>query len=146
MLSGPGTVKATTTCEFTYPGTFVNHPRRRSFHSLRRTSMTKLHRSTMICWLFLGVLLLVGTSRAQTRPPIVEQLAKTYGLDSWGQIDAVRYTFNIQIPALKLALARRIPGSGSPKPAKLRTSPKIRTASLSRLPTIGRSSTTRRPT
>ena len=67
--------------------------------------MTKLRRSMTICFLFLGVLLLAGTSRAQTRPPIVEQLAKTYGLDSWGQIDAVRYTFNIQIPALKLALA-----------------------------------------
>jgi hypothetical protein len=67
--------------------------------------MTKLRRSMTIHCLFLGVLLLAGTSRAQTRPPIVEQLAKTYGLDSWGQIDAVRYTFNIQIPALKLALA-----------------------------------------
>ncbi len=67
--------------------------------------MKKLRRSMTIYCLLSGVLLLAGTSRAQTRPPIVEQLAKTYGLDSWGQIDAVRYTFNIQIPALKLTLA-----------------------------------------
>ena len=38
--------------------------------------MTKLRRSMTICCLFLVVLLLAGTSRAQTRPPIVEQLAK----------------------------------------------------------------------
>ena len=42
-----------------------------------------------------SILLLALTCKAQTRPPIVEQLAKTYGLDSFGQIDAIRYTFNI---------------------------------------------------
>jgi hypothetical protein len=68
--------------------------------------MTKLRRSMTIGYLFLGVLLLTGTSQAQTRPPIVEQLAKTYGLDSYGQVEAVRYTFNISLPALKLELAR----------------------------------------
>jgi hypothetical protein len=68
--------------------------------------MKKLRRSMTIGYLFLGVLLLAGTSRAQTRPPEVEQLAKTYGLDSYGQIEAVRYTFNIQLPAIKLALSR----------------------------------------
>src|SRR5258705_10705250 len=91
---------------FTYPGTFVRHPRRCSFHSLRRTSMTKLRRSMTIRCLFLGVLLLAGTSRAQTRPPIAEQLAKTYGLDSYGQIEPVRYTFNLDLPALKVSLSR----------------------------------------
>ena len=68
--------------------------------------MTKLSRSTTILWALSGVLLLAGTSWAQTRPPIVEQLAKTYGIDSYGQIDAVRYTFNIEIPALKFNLSR----------------------------------------
>jgi hypothetical protein len=62
--------------------------------------MTKSTRFTAIRCLFLGVLLLASTSHAQTRPPIVEQLAKTYGLDSFGQIDAIRYTFNIEIPGL----------------------------------------------
>jgi len=55
---------------------------------------------------FMGLLTLAGTSPAQTRPPIVEQLAKTYGFDSYGQIDAVRYTFNLDLPALKVNLSR----------------------------------------
>jgi hypothetical protein len=68
--------------------------------------MTKLRRSMMICFLFLGVLVLAATSEEQTRPPIVEQLAKTYGLDSFGQLDAIRYTFNLELPALKVNLSR----------------------------------------
>src|SRR5690348_11317322 len=68
--------------------------------------MTKLTRSATILMLSLGVLLLAGTSRAQTRPAIVEQLAKTYGLDSYGQLDAIRYTFNLELPALKVSLSR----------------------------------------
>jgi hypothetical protein len=68
--------------------------------------MIKLRRSMTICCLFWGVLFLAGTSRAQTRPPIVEQLAKTYGLDSYSQVEAIRYTFNLQLPALKLELSR----------------------------------------
>jgi hypothetical protein len=68
--------------------------------------MTKLRRFMTTGFLFFGVLFLAGTSRAQTRPPIVEQLAKTYGLDSYGQLDAVRYTFNLELPALKVSLSR----------------------------------------
>ncbi len=68
--------------------------------------MTKWTRSATILMLSLGVLLLAGTSRAQTRPPIVEQLAKTYGLDSFGQLDAIRYTFNLELPDLKVNLSR----------------------------------------
>jgi hypothetical protein len=70
--------------------------------------MAKPGRSKTIHFLFLvfTVLLLTKTSWGQTRPPIVEELAKTYGLDSYGQIEAVRYTFNIQLPALNLNLAR----------------------------------------
>jgi hypothetical protein len=68
--------------------------------------MTKLRRSLTILCLFFGVLLLAGTCRAQARPAIVEQLAKTYGLDSYGQVDAVRYTFNLELPALKVNISR----------------------------------------
>jgi hypothetical protein len=68
--------------------------------------MTKFYRSMTICWLFSWVLLLAGTSRAQARPPIVEQLAKTYGLHSFGEIEAIRYTFNLQLPALHVNLSR----------------------------------------
>jgi hypothetical protein len=68
--------------------------------------MTKLRRCTTILWVFFGFLILAAPSWAQTRPPIVEQLAKTYGLDSYGQIEAIRYTFNLDLPALKVSLSR----------------------------------------
>jgi hypothetical protein len=68
--------------------------------------MTKLRCFLTIPCLFLGMLLVAGASRAQTRPAIVEQLAKTYGLDSYGQVEAIRYTFNLELPALKVNLSR----------------------------------------
>src|SRR5882762_11834912 len=106
MLSGPGRVKQLHHIRFTYPGTFVRHPRRHSFHSMRRTSMTTLRRSMTIVCLFLGVLVLAPNSWAQTRPPILEQIAKTYGIDSWDQVQAIRYTWNGEIPGVfKLAHA-----------------------------------------
>ena len=46
------------------------------------------------------VLVLAATSWAQQRPPIIKQIAKTHGLDSWGQIEAIRYTWNGEIPGL----------------------------------------------
>ena len=51
--------------------------------------------------LAIAVLLLAAASWAQQKPPIVEKIAKTYGLDSFGQIDAIRYTFNL--PAFKIS-------------------------------------------
>src|SRR2546423_12957333 len=65
--------------------------------------MTKLDRSTTSRCLFFGVLVLAATAWAQTRPPIAEQIAKPYGLDSFGQIEAIRYTFNVNLGALKLS-------------------------------------------
>lgn len=50
--------------------------------------------------LLCGVLALVPNSRAQMRPPILEQIAKTYGLDSYSQIEAIRYTWNGEIPGI----------------------------------------------
>ena len=49
-----------------------------------------------------GLLLLIlpATSGVQQLPPIAEEMAKTYGLDSWGQIEGIRYTFNLDIPNL----------------------------------------------
>ena len=64
--------------------------------------MAKLSRSmTIRSLVLLGMLALAAGSRAQTRPPIIEQIAKAYGLDSFGQLDAIRYTFNITFPGLK---------------------------------------------
>jgi hypothetical protein len=68
--------------------------------------MTNSSRATMILLLAFAVLVLASTSWAQTRPPILEQIAKTYGLDSYAQIEAIRYTWNGEIPGLfKLAHA-----------------------------------------
>lgn len=61
--------------------------------------MTNARRATMIRLLAFGMLVLSTTAWAQ-KAPIAEQIAKTYGLDSWGQIEAVRYTFNLDIPGL----------------------------------------------
>ncbi|MGA7295156.1 MAG: hypothetical protein WBW53_14625 [Terriglobales bacterium] len=58
------------------------------------------NRVTMIRVLAIGVLFLPAISWAQNRPPILEQIAKTYGLDSFGQIDAIRYTWNGEITGL----------------------------------------------
>jgi len=51
----------------------------------------------------LGAMVLAVTSWAQQRPPIVEQMAKTYGLDSFGQIEAIRYMWNAQFPGVSLS-------------------------------------------
>jgi hypothetical protein len=59
----------------------------------------------MIRLLAFVVLVLPTTSRAQTRPPILEQVAKTYGLDSFGQIEAIRYTWNAQFPGVNVSRA-----------------------------------------
>jgi hypothetical protein len=62
--------------------------------------MTKPSRVALICFRSFGVLILVAVSWAQTRPPILEKIVKTYGLDSYGQIEAIRYTWNGEIHGL----------------------------------------------
>ena len=66
--------------------------------------MTNSSRITAIrALLSFGVLVLAATSWAQTRPPIVEKLAKTYGLDSYGQVDAIRYTWSAAFPGVNVS-------------------------------------------
>jgi hypothetical protein len=65
--------------------------------------MRNIRRLIMIGFLFCGMLALAATAWAQTRPAIAEQIAKTYGLDSWGQIDAIRYTWNAQFPGVNVS-------------------------------------------
>jgi len=62
--------------------------------------MTDANRAAMIRFLAFAVLLLVPTAWAQERAPIIEKIAKTYGLDSWKQVEAIRYTWNGEIPGL----------------------------------------------
>jgi hypothetical protein len=51
---------------------------------------------------FSMLLILPATSMAQQRPPIAEQIAKAYGLDSFGQVEAIRYTWDAELPGAKL--------------------------------------------
>src|SRR6201992_4187604 len=64
--------------------------------------MTKASRATTIGLVAFGVLILTATAWAQ-KPPIVEEIAKTYGLDSFGQVEAIRYTFNAQFSGINLS-------------------------------------------
>jgi len=60
---------------------------------------------TKSCRLIIGIvglamLALAAPSFAQNRPPILTEIAKTYGLDSWDKVDAIRYTWNGEITGL----------------------------------------------
>src|SRR6516225_3192908 len=63
------------------------------------TKSSRLNLSRLSALMVLG-LVLAATPKAQERAPILEQIAKTYGLDSYGQIEAIRYTFNITFPGV----------------------------------------------
>jgi hypothetical protein len=59
--------------------------------------MPKFARLLTLPWLFSAMLLVSAGAAAQTSPNIAEQLAKTYGVDGFGQIDAIRFTFNAEV-------------------------------------------------
>jgi hypothetical protein len=67
------------------------------------TFMTNAKRLTIIGLLAFGALVLAATTKAQTRPPILEQVAKAYGLDSWDNITAIRYTWHAQFPGVDVS-------------------------------------------
>jgi hypothetical protein len=62
--------------------------------------MKNASRFTMMGLLLCGMLVLATTSWGQQRPPILEQVVKTYGLESFGQIDAIRYTWSGEVTGL----------------------------------------------
>lgn len=51
----------------------------------------------------LFLLVLASSSVAQQRAPVLEQIAKAYGLDSFDKVEAIRYTWNAQFPGLNLS-------------------------------------------
>jgi hypothetical protein len=71
------------------------------FTDERGISMTDSKRFLKIEVLFLGMLLAASGCWAQKCSPTAEKIAKAYGLDSFGQIDAIRYTFSVDVPGLK---------------------------------------------
>jgi hypothetical protein len=62
--------------------------------------MTNSIRLNPIRLLVVAVLVLAPNSWAQQRAPILDQIAKTYGIDSWDKVDAIRYTWNGEITGL----------------------------------------------
>ncbi len=62
------------------------------------TTTGRLHVDRIL--VFCTLLILTTTSWAQQRAPILDKIAKTYGLDSYGQVEAIRYTWNGEIPGL----------------------------------------------
>ena len=48
--------------------------------------------------LSLSLSILPAIAGAQQLPPIAEQTAKAYGLDAFGQVEAIRFTFNADLP------------------------------------------------
>jgi hypothetical protein len=66
--------------------------------------MTPFCRRDVIRLLALGATsMLPAIAAAQQPPAIVAQLANTYGLESFGKIEAIRYTFNAQLPGVELS-------------------------------------------
>jgi hypothetical protein len=66
-----------------------------------RSEMSRLNVIRLLA--FSVLLILPATSGAQQSPPIAEQIAKAYGLDSFGQIEAIRYTWNAEFPSAKVS-------------------------------------------
>jgi len=62
--------------------------------------MRNARRFTIMGLLLCVVLVLAPNSRAQQRAPILDQIAKTYGIDSWDKVEAIRYTWSVDIPGL----------------------------------------------
>ncbi len=67
--------------------------------------MKYLSRLYTVCLAAFSILLLVVsvTSCSPKHSSAAEPLAKNYGVDSFAQIDAIRYSFNIQFPGVKLS-------------------------------------------
>ena len=57
--------------------------------------MTKARLVSLIGLVSIGVLVPPAVVSAQQRPPIADQIAQTYGIGSFDQVDAIRYTFTL---------------------------------------------------
>jgi hypothetical protein len=73
-------------------------------HAAKSAGYKFLFAASIGC-LLLGMLVLVPTSWTQQRAPIIDQIGKTYGADSFGQIDAIRYTWNAAFPGVNVSHA-----------------------------------------
>jgi hypothetical protein len=78
----------------------------------KRTSMTNFSRITKISLLIFGLLVLASASWAQKCPPAAGKIAQTYGIDSFGQIDAIRSTAGLVPGGGPMARLSRLMGRG----------------------------------
>src|SRR5208283_193634 len=96
----PGAAKIIVSTPSSVSRSLHRHPtQHRSIHR-GANSMKNARRLAMMGLLLCGVLTLVPNSQAQQRAPILEKIAKTYGVDSWDQVQAIRYTWNGEITGL----------------------------------------------
>jgi hypothetical protein len=65
--------------------------------------LRKSRRVSMMPLVALAATAFLAMSCGPKRPAIAEQIAKTYGLDSFDQIEQIRYTFNAQFPGVDLS-------------------------------------------
>jgi len=61
---------------------------------------TQMRCVSLIRTLLLGSLLLRVAVSAHERSPIAGQIASAYGVDTWSQVEAIRFTFNVDPPGL----------------------------------------------
>ena len=64
-------------------------------------------RRTRISWRFflcaMAVCSFFSATAAQHRPPVCEEIAKAYGFSSFGQVEKIRYTFNVDLGGEKIS-------------------------------------------
>jgi hypothetical protein len=65
--------------------------------------MTSLRPLSLIRLFAFAAVLFPAAAWAQNRPAIAENMAKEFGIDSFGQIDAIRYTFNLNLGPVKVS-------------------------------------------
>jgi hypothetical protein len=68
---------------------------------LARGEMSRLNLTFLLA--FSVLLVFPAASKAQQSSSIAEQIAKTYGLDSFGQVEAIRYTWTLEAPGRKIS-------------------------------------------
>jgi len=67
--------------------------------------MISLRWLTALRLLALSALLLTPSAMpwAQQRPPIADKMANTHGLDSFGRVEGIRYTFKVERPGVNVS-------------------------------------------
>lgn len=68
-----------------------------------RVSQSRSWRFPTLRCVVVGVLAYVQSSPAQNHSPVLEPIAKAYGLDSFNQIEAIRYTWSAQFPGVNVS-------------------------------------------